>query len=1097
MSDSPAPDLKARLSALLQSNLSDLDLAARLDALAQENAGAFQRLADVWALPLYERDPLFFQTFILANLDENQQTIIHDLLIRTERDGYQEFFSALYNKVATVDSWNADVIALARSDKSDDEVLRALTLRHTWNRHIREAAALALYRRNPEKFKRIIIDSLPYAGPQHVGQFVELRRLAARRRAKGDDDLYRELFRRFATAEEWHIEARRLIATTPLNRIRQTLDEFRPRHIESDLPLELVESLLGKYKHSDEIRAYLERTSPEYARRIIERELARLGDNPPATLVYTAIMGLQQRLAWQTFRANADLWMPFVYDHAPDQLEYFAHHHVQGRHSAMIDSLLKRAKADKRHGLFRVLYRIVAGQPGWNADVLELARSAVPDSEVRAELDRMDIRHFVLNDQAAAALYRRSPALFRDYIWDHLGRERGKHNEFLLAVEESGDAGFFQLVFRRIAGREAWERQIERILTQDIPADQIVDELNKWHLNAMPGVNRDLLNRLLARYREAVLPYFERALNWASESRLRSLLALDIERGALLRELAAIASRQPREFTAQARVWALPLYERGPDFFGSFLVRYLDRSQEYVIRQLLPLMERDGKTKLYRDLYERYIREDEWQHEIRKLIETLHSDDELERALARRDVRFMRLPDSTALLLYERDPERFRGFIKNHLTAGRWWRWAERQEPFNRLRAAAEKRADRDLLNALASLTDSARNWRHEAEALLHSDIPPAKVAAALEAIHPQRDWEVSGSDILIDFVDRYGEAVMPYVLKHTRWIKPHDRLLRSIRAIGDKALYWRAYFQIGEPARWNDELRNLLNSAYSEEAFFTELGYMLPEQNVGGRWMRWQVSADLARLIYERYPKRARPFLESYLAEPDLALFHLAEGAGDEEFLNYIAYRLLFKVNSHVYTLNSRWHDLNAKKNAQRQIEILSEPVLRRFERLYTASPESYVRGAASILVRFRAFAFDRWSDPGDKNPIWTYLATKHHDAWARSREAMLDLLESPSIHVQLVGLTILGEGGPDAAARTVENLASLRAILLGRARSSTKRLALRCLNEAARSNPAYAARIMPVLDDIIDFRAKRSIAEDVMVTYAKLKRLGQTINA
>src|SRR5262249_58614511 len=97
----------------------------------------------------------------------------------------------------------------------------------------------------------------------------------------------------------------------------------------------------------------------------------------------------------------------------------------------------------------------------------------------------------------------------------------------------------------------------------------------------------------------------------------------------------------------------------------------------------------------------------------------------------------------------------------------------------------------------------------------------------------------------------------------------------------------------------------------------------------------------------------------------------------------------------------------------------------------------------------------------------------------------------ESPSAHIQLVGLTILSEGGAEAVRRAVENMALLRAILLGPAQRNTKKLALTCLAQAAQGSPEHAETIAQVLEDSLHFSGKHAIDERIMVSYVRLRRL------
>src|SRR5262249_55762211 len=153
----------------------------------------------------------------------------------------------------------------------------------------------------------------------------------------------------------------------------------------------------------------------------------------------------------------------------------------------------------------------------------------------------------------------------------------------------------------------------------------------------------------------------------------------------------------------------------------------------------------------------------------------------------------------------------------------------------------------------------------------------------------------------------------------------------------------------------------------------------------------------------------------------------------------------------------------------AREEIEQIGRAVTARFDRLYEQSPDTYVYHAADILSRFNEYDIESFKRAVELNPIFVYLFRQHRAAWHTSPTAIRELLESPSAHIWLVGLTILSEGGAEAARRVVENMVLLRAILLGPAQRNTKKLVLTCLGQAARGSPEHAETIAQVLEDTL----------------------------
>jgi hypothetical protein len=235
---------------------------------------------------------------------------------------------------------------------------------------------------------------------------------------------------------------------------------------------------------------------------------------------------------------------------------------------------------------------------------------------------------------------------------------------------------------------------------------------------------------------------------------------------------------------------------------------------------------------------------------------------------------------------------------------------------------------------------------------------------------------------------------------------------------------------------------------------------------------------------------------LEQCLQKPGLDLFREAEARQDEELLDFLSFQYLQHAAFLLYRavpprVMPRW-GWKADPEAQAELEQIGRLVCDRLARLHTLSPEIYVRHAANLLGRFRAFGVWSFARNRAHNPIFRYLVDQHHAAWRRSPTAVRDLLESPNIYVQIVGLEILKAGGPDAdaALRVLEILPLFRALLLGRARRNTKKLALACLEQAARVAPDAAHAILSLLDEAMDFHGRHTIDERLLVSFVRLRR-------
>ena len=574
----------------------------------------------------------------------------------------------------------------------------------------------------------------------------------------------------------------------------------------------------------------------------------------------------------------------------------------------------------------------------------------------------------------------------------------------------------------------------------------------------------------------------------ALQQQLDQALARHGDRGALLRELSELAEQAA--FRDLAATWAPELYARDATFFENFLVRHLDAPpHDAIIEELLRRAEADGCDSLFQGLYRKIAQEDRWDADLRALASSNMPDEAVLRAVRRRLFRgiWFGLEETTALALYRRNPALFGPLIAQHVRR-RWFGWG-RGKHFARLRGEALARGDEELALAVFRAVADEAMWATEVKRLLATDLPPEQLVAALRRRHPTSVWQFDAR-VLADVVQRCGAAAIPYLEQDVlRWIRGDTRrLLDAVRNTGDEPAYWRLFLRVADPARWNAELRSLLQAPLDDAALVAALQPRIPTAR--DSW--WQLEDDVALALYRRHPAAARPLLERLVREPAPALWAAAEASGDEELLDLLSFRSLERCNRLAWRAfptpsQQRWSKPDRKAAAE--LERLSAPVLARFDRLAADSPERYVRHAAEILSYLEPFELWSFGRGRLHNPILAALADRHHEAWLASSAAMRELLESPNIFVQILGLERLATGGTDAARRTVENLRLLRALLFGRARVGTKKLVLACLEWAARQDPAAAAAVLPLLGEAVDVRGKRAVDLRAMVSLVRLR--------
>ena len=1065
--------IRAELEGLLNSPISNAELVRALLRLAQMHPQPFHAAADLWAIALYERDRHFFYRFLVDHLTkEHPVELLDALLARAEANRANDLWRTLYALRETKAYWKAQV--LARAQSGDLESLRRF-LNATCTDYYDDETAVAVYRAEGEAALKRLNNVI-----RHYKPYPQLTALV--NATAPESALAIRLFKQSATPEAWHERVRQILAAETPEAPHKKVDLLRRWQPEQfmGLPPELIDAIkaqLGAHAES-----YLLENVDTYARAYLEEQIAALKKLPAdADKDTEAIRKWRDKLGWRMLQRLTAYWLEFVFERAPHLLAEMLYHANQTDRP-----LLKRFAELARHRhvtAYKALMGALSDQEVWNQDVLSALHSGKPLEDALEDLEIYGLR---LTDEVATALYRHAPQQTLPFIERHLMESRGQYPNFLAALEAFGDANYPRL-FRKFATYEQWQAKMNDLLAADLPADQIVAALETWHLTDPIG-KPTILAAFFAKYGEAVLPYMERYLNWASEARLRALLALDIDRGALLRELSAIGRRQASDFSARADVWARELYRRGGDFFAPLLIRYLNRSHEYLIRELLPEIARNGHTRLYRQLYALIARDQDWQAEIEKLAAEISDDEELAKALDLRDVRGLQLNDVAASALYSRDAERFGDFVRAHVQTRRRWGWHSVE--FKRLRTLAKRRGDQALLAVLEDQHANAEQvWKANLEAIWQEAVPADQIVARLREIHPRNTWEIEDSSPLIAFIDRYGEAVMPYILQHVSWIKPQQALLKTVERHCTPSTYWQVVFRVGDVRLWRNALSELLKSSHNDAQFLAEVTPILPDSPQGWWGNRWQINADFAEKLYQRFGSAVRPILETYLHQPSQALFKQAVQREDTDFLIYLTFRMLIEVGQIGGQLDSQRYQGDAKKDRQK-ITQYSEDVVDYLSKLHATDPLGYVRFAAAVLTQMRAFQVNRWNDLRQNNPIWDSLTTQHREVWLHVPEAISELLESPSIYVILFGIELLTVGDAFAAARVVENLPTLRAFLLGRFRRQTKRLVLQALEAAAAHGAYFARQILPALDAVADFRARTAVPDDILMTYVRLQQ-------
>lgn len=756
---------------------------------------------------------------------------------------------------------------------------------------------------------------------------------------------------------------------------------------------------------------------------------------------FYALLGELRSLVPQEekFSQLADLWAPVLYKRYPDLFERFLVEDLS-RNPMVATSLLPNIQLKGNESLYQKLYALSEEQ--WNRDLLALLQSDEAEIEVVRRVEELHKSLTVwynLNKENVLALSRRDGVYFLRLLRNHLDllyiKSPHAITQLRQEVWQRGDEEFYWYLFREFASQEECQAALELLLKQDLPVEQIEEELRKRYRIKRQQIEPTILVKFLSKYGAVLVPFVERYANLLSpDARKRLLAAIE------------------------------PLNER-----------------------------------LFRSLYMDLVSNEEWNRDLFVLAQSDEPDNEVRRAVARREmrggkVREYRLTDETARAVYARNPASFRAFVRRHLkedAQSAWFRGHLQEAQYTQLRHEAWEQGDEEFYWYLFRQFATEQETEAALELLLEEEVPAERIEEALRKRLPTNRWDRDiDMSILVEFLEEYGTILVPLIEENTSRLPPYaqQHLLDLLKQLDDESYYWIFFFKISfNNILWNEALRELLERPLEGDELFIQLQYRTPPPLSPTRWHPWRLKDEIALALYRQYGERVRPFLSRFLEHATLKLFGEAERRGDEEFLDFLTWRFMPQLSDLLYRAyhSADWEE---KLKAQPEVEEIGARLSARFDRLYAESPERYVRHAANVMSHARAFQLPKGKHK--YNPLFAYLYHKHREAWRQSPDGIRELLDSPNLYVQVLGVDILSEGGGEAAQRVIENLPMLRACLLGGARKNIKKRVLQCLEQAAKQDPAFAKQILPILEETMDFRSKHAINERIMVSFVRLRR-------
>lgn len=1083
--------LQPQLKTLLN-NQDNYQVLTALEDLARQFPDEFRQAAVLWAPEVYRRDSELFNNLILSHLSQNAPIdAIEALLPIFEARRDRTLFLALYSQGVTPARWKQEFEGLLKSQDLQ-KIASGLALRYGPWAQITEDQLIRLYLIDPVGFEAYFHGFLNNYHSYFRLPDSPLERFIATVEQHHPNQNFKEgVFRAFATQAEWEKRVKKLLQKHEASSaINAALLAIHPNNLSHELPADLLIALIETF--GEYIRPYLQQKSNSFIRAMFDT-LFSLSYSDEALIAEMWAIGRESghdRLIH--LREN---WALRGYQRNPRLFKDFFVHYLQP--DALAQDLLDRAERDGQDEVFTAIYAChFCNSTDWNQRLAAAIDSAPNLLTLSHAVNRLDVlqptqiylKHPpTITDHNAAALYRQVPTLFYPFIERYLSEEHD-YPLLIAAWKEAPVIEWFHRMFRKTASATDWQAEMEHLLAQNLPADQILAALEARRPTRTEQINPAILKRFIDRYGEAVLPFFERYIDWTSPSRLKRLLDLPIDRATLLRELQAIARRQPDEFSKRADIWAERLYEISPEFFGTFIVQNLNFWQfQSVFFKLLKRVEEDGHDNLFRDLYRNLLGND-WSADVGRLINSPLENTDLHARLMRRANTWHTLSDELAVKLYQRDPVLFRSFIITHVNQ------QYHGQSYKQLLELARKQGDHALIEQVEARLNPALRWEKVIIALLSQQPPVDEMLERLRSTRTETRevWKLTLIKDFFKLLAHYRDDLMPFLSTHLSMLRQNNanETYAKLRAHLSPANYDRLLILGRNKAVWNQEIKQLAESNVPIEAVQARL-ISLTNNAPDHSW--WGIEPPIAHRFYQQYPTVAPALLERFLRDlPQLDTLQLALERGDQTLMDVLVYRTVLGLNSLIYQAYPPRHPYwNHKGSAQAQqtLERYETLVIGWLDRLYQTSPEGYVQHAATILGYLAPFEWsDRWLNV-EKHAIWQYLHTRHLEAWTRSPYGIASLLESLNIHPQLLALTILAQGGVDAAQRVKENLRALKVMLLSNTRKTTKRQVLIVLKQAALTDPSLTDPILALLREASEFYGRRAIPDEIAQLYVQLE--------
>lgn len=531
-------------------------------------------------------------------------------------------------------------------------------------------------------------------------------------------------------------------------------------------------------------------------------------------------------------------------------------------------------------------------------------------------------------------------------------------------------------------------------------------------------------------------------------------------------------------FGGLTHVWGPALYQKAPKVFRPFILKHfsnflIEKGWKYrpvpwkgeVAERLQEWMDRvdaDDDIDLFKRLYAWRLNglshkkaSQEWLKELESRFLAASDRTSQQMVLARFDMWFW-LTEEAARKLYAHESSLAGPFILSHLPRSYGIFTGEKRKLWSGLAEDARGRGDDDFYFRLYREQIPIKTWKDDVVGLCRRIQNTDELLKELEERHPNC-WSADLGDAYAELLEIRGPELFPYLLPKLRrvlrgWFRGSFSRLITLAEKKGWLVLWAGLMRTCASAKeYNKTILEVLKLEPGEAKrrllLLAGIGH---EWNFGGVSLFSQHILDdkSALALYHKYPELLRGPLKAHLnpnwREIYPTLLPTLIRSEDEDLVDFLASRLV--------TRGGQWGQGKLMKPAE---ELASY-----YEKLQK-DPAEFARRNAQVLGQVPPGVFWNYNEIIRTNRLARLLYERSAESFLAAPNALMDLIEAPEIHAQILAYRALALDDERAREMARTNLTILLGTLLRPIHRKTRVIAFRALLNAA-SKPESADRVL-----------------------------------